>query len=178
MRNLSLSILDLVQNSVRSGASVIEITITDSDSENRLSISVKDNSHGIEHSEVIKVTDPFFTTCKSHKVGLGIPFFVRRAILTGGDYCIESQKGSGFNVSAWFNKLSVDCVPLGDISSVIQCLIISAPDIDLVFSYKSDWVCFGFDTRLFHDELGLEHDAPPALKAAMIKEYLANEIIQ
>ena len=84
MRSLSLSILDLVQNSVRCGASLVEIAITKNESENLLTISVKDNGCGMDKAELETVTDPFFTTRTTRKVGLGLPLLKLAAEQTGG----------------------------------------------------------------------------------------------
>lgn len=178
MRSLSLSILDLVQNSVRCGASLVEIAITKNESENLLTISVKDNGCGMDKSKLEMVTDPFFTTCKTHKVGLGIPLFVQRALLTGGSYRISSEKGSGTEISACFKTNSVNFVPLGDISDTLRCLVISVPETDFLYTFCADEYRFILDTKAIYSQFGVKADTAPFIKAALIKEYLAEEIIQ
>lgn len=178
MRELSLSILDLVQNSIRSGASLVEISVTNDGFGEKLTISVKDNGCGMDDAEVSKITDPFYTTCVTHKVGLGVPLFIQRSLLTGGGYEIKSQKGSGTAITAWFNTGSVDFVPLGDIASTLLCLVISAPNVDFIYTYKSNEYSFTLDTEKLFVELGVESDLSSTVKATLMKEYLADKIIQ
>lgn len=178
MRNLSLSILDLVQNSVRHKASLVEISVTHNVCTNLLTIDVKDNGCGMDKAELEMVIDPFYTTCASHKVGLGLPLFVQRALLTDGGYKFSSEKGRGTEVSAWFNTDSIDFVPLGDMKEAIYCLVISAPDVDFIYKFCNNTQCFTLDTKAVFDKLQVESSNAVLMKAAVIKEYLANEIIQ
>lgn len=178
MRDLSLSILDLVQNSVRFGASLVEIAIESDEDENLLTISVKDNGRGMNKAKLERVTDPFFTTCDTHKVGLGIPLFVQRALLTGGSYKVSSEEGRGTEISACFKTNSVDFVPLGDMKDALTCLVISSPGVDFVYSYRENDNSFIVDTKAFFDSLPVERKATSFIKAALIKEYLANENFQ
>ena len=178
MRELSLSILDLVQNSIRSGATVIEISVTTCERENELVISVKDNGRGMTNDEVENLTDPFYTTCSTHKVGLGVPLFVQRAHLTGGGCDIKSEKGSGTVITAWFDTRSVDFVPLGDMKTTLQCLAFSAPQVNFIYNFSSDKQCITLDFYKLYAELDVSVEVSPSFKAALIKEYLADEIIQ
>lgn len=178
MRSLSLSVLDLVQNSVRFGASLVEITIENNEGENLLTISVKDNGLGMNNALLERVTDPFFTTCDTHKVGLGIPLFVQRALLTGGSYKVSSEEGRGTEISACFKTNSVDFVPLGDMNDALMCLIVSSPDVDFVYTFRENERSFTIDTKAFFDSLQVERKAPSFIKAALIKEYMTNENFQ
>lgn len=178
MRELSLSVLDLIQNSIRSGATVIEISVNNRKRENELIISVKDNGCGMTNDEVENVADPFYTTCSTHKVGLGVPLFVQRALLTGGGYVVKSEKGSGTVITAYFNSGSVDFVPLGDMKTTLQCLAFSAPHVNFIYNYSSDQHSITLDFYKLYAELDVDMDDSPSLKAALIKEYLTDKIIQ
>ena len=177
MRYLSLSILDLAQNSIRSGASLVEITVESIESDALLNISVKDNGCGMSELELEKVTNPFYTTCDTHKGGLGIPLFVQRALLTGGSYKVSSEKGMGTKVYASFKTDSVNCVPIGNMADALTCLVISAPDVGFVYTYSDSKQVFKLDTKAFFSSLNANNEAT-TIKAALIKEYLAHEIIQ
>ena len=100
MRELSLNVMDIVQNSISAGAKLIEIDVCeDSDS---LIIKISDNGCGMTAEQTAHVTDPFFTTRTTRKVGLGIPLFKMEAEMTGGSLEIESEKGAGTVVTAKF----------------------------------------------------------------------------
>ena len=86
MTEISLNILDVAENSIRAQASLIEITVDADCEKNRLTVLIKDNGCGMSPEQLEKVTDPFFTTRTTRKVGLGIPFFKMAAELAGGSF--------------------------------------------------------------------------------------------
>ena len=88
MPEVSLNVLDIVQNSVKANASLIEITILKNTQTKTLSVSIKDNGCGMTDEQVSRVIDPFYTTRTTRKVGLGVPFFKLSAELTGGSFSI------------------------------------------------------------------------------------------
>ena len=112
MPELSLNILDVTQNSVTAGANLIKINISASTADDRLTISISDNGCGMTEEQVKNVTDPFFTSRTTRKVGLGIPFFKMAAELTGGSFRIESKVGEGTTTTAVFGLSSIDRMPL------------------------------------------------------------------
>ena len=130
MTEISLNILDVAENSIRAKASLIEIVVEADISENRLIVMIKDNGCGMSPEQVEQVTDPFFTTRKTRKVGLGIPFFKMAALSVDGDFKIVSQEGEGTLVRAEFRLNHIDRMPLGDINGTIYTLIHFNPDID------------------------------------------------
>ena len=73
MRELSLNVMDVAQNSVRAEASLVTITVEESDKDDFLTITIGDNGCGMTEEQVQQVTDPFFTTRTTRKVGLGVP---------------------------------------------------------------------------------------------------------
>ncbi|MGN0611953.1 MAG: ATP-binding protein, partial [Ruminiclostridium sp.] len=79
---ISLNILDIVQNSVSARASLIEITVNISNAEDTLTAVIKDNGCGMTESELTKVVDPFYTTGNNKSVGLGVSFFKMAAKLS------------------------------------------------------------------------------------------------
>lgn len=122
MRELALSILDLCQNSITAGASRVDIEISEFTPTKTLLIIIKDNGRGMDCVTLSKALDPFFSTKKDAKIGLGLALFKQRADLTGGSFSIRSEPEKGTVVEAHFNTDSVNFVPLGDISSVFACL--------------------------------------------------------
>ena len=154
MRELSLNVMDIAQNSVTANASLITITVNESDKDDFLDIFIEDNGKGMTKEQVQSVIDPFFTTRKTRKVGLGIPLFKMAAEQTGGCLTIESRVGIGTKVHAHFVKSSVDMTPLGDINSTVKILIQCNPIIDFVFNHSTDIGEFTLDTRDLREVLG------------------------
>ena len=59
MQELSLNVLDVAQNSVSAGASLIEIGVAEDTVADRLTIVIKDNGCGMTEEQVQRVIDPF-----------------------------------------------------------------------------------------------------------------------
>ena len=100
------------------------------------------------------VTDPFYTTRKTRKVGLGVPFFKMAAEITGGSFEISSAVGKGTTVKAVFGLSHIDRMPLGDMTFTIHSLITLNSDIDFLYRYSVDGMGFNLDTREFKEILG------------------------
>ena len=81
MDDFSLYVLDITMNSVRAGATEIEISLTE-DENGMLTFTVTDNGCGMSREQVEKLSDPFFTTRKTRSVGLGVPFLKMLAVQT------------------------------------------------------------------------------------------------
>ena len=138
---------------------------------NRLEIQIKDDGKGMTEEQMAKVTDPFFTTRTTRKVGLGIPFFKLAAEATGGSFQIESRVGEGTDVTTVFQLDHIDRMPLGDINSTIHTLIVYNPQTDFLYRYTYGQESFDLDTRQMKEILGgVPLDAPEV--SAYIKEYL------
>ena len=127
MRDLSLHLLDLAQNSITAGASLVTIRIT-IDDQGWLTMVLKDDGKGMSPELLKSVTSPFATTRTTRKVGLGIPMIMENARLTGGDVRLESTVGVGTTLTATFNTRSIDCLPLGDIPGTMVALILANPE--------------------------------------------------
>ena len=147
MKELSLNILDITENSVKAGATLTEISI--SESEDKLVITIKDDGCGMSEEMVRSVTDPFYTTRTTRSVGLGIPLFKLAAEQTGGGLEILSDIGEhhGTTVTARFYKNHLDFTPLGDVISSITTLIQGHPDTDFLFVHTIDGKEIRLDTR-------------------------------
>jgi signal transduction histidine kinase len=152
MRELSLNILDIAENSITARATVIDISLILRG--DLLEISIRDNGCGMSGEFLAKVTDPFTTTRTTRKVGVGIPFFKMAAEMTGGSFEIRSKEGEGTTTTAVFDISSVDFIPLGDIGDTMGALIMRAPNT--VFTLKIDvrGNVYEFDTMEIKDVLG------------------------
>lgn len=174
MRELSLNVMDVAQNSVRADAHLVTITVTESNAEDLLSISIADDGCGMTPEQVSQVIDPFFTTRTTRKVGLGVPLFKLSAEQTGGSFSIESEAGKGTITTASYHKSHVDMTPLGDINSTVSILIRCNPDIDFVYTRTIDDKSFTLDTRELREVLeGVRLDTPDVLE--WIGQYLEEQ---
>ena len=171
MRELSLNVMDVAQNSVRAEADLVRITVEESDKEDRLTIFIADNGCGMTEDQVRQVIDPFFTTRTTRKVGLGVPLFKLSAEQTGGSFDIQSKVGEGTTTTASYVKSHVDMTPLGDINSTVKILIQCNPQIDFIFTHSTDKGSFTLDTRELREVLGdVSLDTPDVLE--WIGQYL------
>lgn len=178
MRELSLNVMDIAQNSISAGASLITITVEEDEDLDELSISIGDNGRGMTPEQVEHVTDPFFTTRTTRSVGLGVPLFKMEAEMTGGRFSIESTLGAGTTTTAVFRPSSVDMIPLGDINGTVSMLVMMNPDLDFLYtrSYKpmeGERREFALDTRELRTVLG--EDVPLNLPdvTGWVNEFLS-----
>lgn len=177
MTEISLNILDVAENSTRAGAKLVEITVAADTAADTLTVIIGDDGCGMTAEQVEQVTDPFFTTRKTRKVGLGIPFFKYAAESTGGSFTIDSAPGIGTVVTAVFGLSHIDRMPLGDINSTVETLITCHTDTDFLYTYRYDEASFELDTRAFKEILGdIPFDTPEV--AAYIKEYLTENKLE
>lgn len=175
MRELSLNVMDIAQNSISAGASLVTIDVCQSRAADRLVISIIDNGRGMSAEQVAQVTDPFFTTRTTRKVGLGIPLFKMEAEMTGGGLQIHSVPGQGTTVRAEFVPSHVDFIPLGDVNSTVLLLITCNTDRDFVFHHRMDEREFTLDTRELRGILGEEVELNAPDVVAWIREYLEEQ---
>lgn len=149
-----MNVLDIVQNSISAGASLIGIEVAEDTEKDRLAIVIEDNGRGMTEEQVRAVTDPFYTTRTTRRVGLGVPFFKMAAEMTGGGLRIESQPGKGTRLTAEFVLSSIDCMPLGDMNGTIKTLIQMNPNLDFVFRREKNAEIHTLDTRELREILG------------------------
>lgn len=169
MVEISLHLLDIVENSLAAGATRVEISLREKGS--WLEIVVRDNGRGMDAGMVERVFDPFFTTRTVRRVGLGLPLLRQAAELTGGSAEVESQPGVGTVTHARFNKASVDCMPLGDVAATLQTIVACNPGLDLVYQHEIEGRQFRLDMSEIKKTLGeVPVNAPEVLK--WIREYV------
>lgn len=131
MKELSLHILDIVQNSIVSNAQVITISIDENEILDEIRIIINDNGKGMSAETLAHCTDPFFTSRTTRKVGLGLSLFKQNAELCSGSFQINSQIGIGTTVNVSFQKSNIDTPEIGDIAGVISLLTISNPQLQI-----------------------------------------------
>ena len=157
MDELSLYVLDITMNSVRAGATLISIELIEQGQ--WLTFRVRDNGCGMTQDQLDKLANPFFTTRKTRKVGLGIPFLKMLAEMTGGGVEITSVHESageqhGTTTQATFGKHHIDFIPLGDMTETIKTLIQGSPEIDFEYLHKTEQGEVTLSTRELREVLG------------------------
>ena len=177
MPEISLNVLDVAENSTRAGATLVTITVDADFTSDCLTIIIDDNGCGMTPQQVQQVTDPFFTSRTTRKVGLGVPFFKLAAESTGGSFTIRSEPGVGTTVTAVFVLSHIDRMPLGDINTTIHTLVIYHPETDFVYRYRYNDRSFTLDTREFRQVLGDIPFASPEI-SAYIMDYLSENKLE
>ena len=171
MRELSLHILDIVQNSIAAGAGTVTIRVQEDSTADRLSLSVADDGRGMDEETIAKVTDPFYTTRTTRKVGLGIPLLKTGAIACEGDFSIESRLGEGTVITASYRRSHIDRPPLGDMVSTMLTILLGDEGVDYVYSHDLDGAQFAFASSEMKELLdGLSFQNPDVY--AWLKEFL------
>lgn len=138
MQDLSLHILDIVENSIAASATRIKILIVEDTEKDSLSLQISDNGKGMDAETRDKVLDPFFTTRTTRKVGLGLPLLAQAARQSGGKLELDSEPGHGTTVKAVFKASHPDLKPLGDITQTLRAILSGRPELDLCFEYWRD----------------------------------------
>jgi hypothetical protein len=147
VRELSLHIMDIVENSVAAGATQVHILVTEDTSRNLLRIAIKDNGRGIPEGRFDQVLDPFYTTKTTRRVGLGLSLFREASRRCDGEFTLRSKEGEGTKVSASFRLDHIDLAPLGDMASSMTSLIMGNPGVDFSYTHERDGREFQVDTR-------------------------------
>ena len=147
MRELSLHILDVVENGLRAGASHLGVAIVEDHAADRLAITISDDGCGMDAETARRALDPFYTTRTSRRVGLGLPMLADAAGRTGGRMSLRSRPQAGTIVEASFGLSHIDRQPLGDVASTLIALIVGNPASDFIYRHETDGRVYLLDTR-------------------------------
>ncbi len=175
MREISLHILDIAENSVNGKAKNVMINVTENTLADRLNISIEDDGVGMSPEMVARVTDPFTTSRTTRKVGLGLPLLKAAAEACNGYLNITSTVNVGTKVEIEFQRSHIDRMPLGDLPCTIQSLFIGFPTIHWVVNYAVDEKSFSFDSAPIMEQL----DGCPLTEPAVLnflQEYVESGI--
>ncbi len=165
MKELSLHILDIAENSTGAGADFIRIAVDETFKDRYISIEIQDNGSGIRQEMIGSVTDPFVTTRKTRRTGLGISLFKAAAEQSGGSFEIESDEKTGTVLKAAFEKNHIDTAPVGDMAATITTLIAGNPGVDIRYEHTVSDGLFHLDTREIRQDLdGIDITHPAVLE--------------
>ena len=137
MKILSDHILDIIQNSIRANATLIEIMVEENKITDLCLLRITDNGHGMNKETLEQATNPFFTTRTTRKVGLGLSLLKQNAEMANGKFSIWSEPQKGTKVEAVFQLSHVDRPELGDIWNTIYLTILSNKNVELEYEHKT-----------------------------------------
>ena len=173
MNELSLYILDLTENSIHANSTLVKLTINENHDLDLLNVLIEDDGKGMDSETLARVTDPFFTTRTTRKVGLGIPLFKELCELCEGSFDIKSTVGVGTKIDAKFKLSSIDLPPIGNIVDTVYALACNEYNVDIEFSYIYDNKEFKFNTKDIKEILdGVPLNEPMVMN--WLKDYVTS----
>ncbi|MGI6161539.1 MAG: ATP-binding protein [Christensenellales bacterium] len=175
MKEIALHILDIAQNSIAAGATLIEISVDEQAQRDMLAINVRDNGRGMSADMLSSVESPFSTTRTTRRIGLGIPLFKAGVEAAGGDFSIESEVGKGTLVTARYRLSHIDRPPLGDMAQTVSAIIAGREDVDYIYRHSVGEKDFVFDTREARNLLAPVSLGQPEV-VVWIREYISEGI--
>ncbi len=178
MEELSLYILDLVQNSVAAQAKHIRIEVRLDPENDRLTVVISDDGRGMSDELLAKVTSPFVTTRKTRKVGLGLPMIRQLCDMCEGSFDIKSRLGEGTTLTLSFRMSHIDLPPMGSLPDTMLSLVNGSPeDVDFELAYSNGAEGFTFSTSEIREVLGgVKLNTPDVL--VWIRDYIAEGIAE
>ena len=173
MKELSLHILDLAQNSLTAGCRRLSLSLREEGE--LLSLLIEDDGRGMSPELLAAVTDPFTTPRTTRRVGLGLPLLRLAAEQTGGFLTVESEEGVGTTVRAQFRTGHIDCPPLGHMGETVAMLVQGAPQVALTYERRTAKGSFLFDTDELRAELGPDISLADGEIFFWIRDYITEQ---
>ncbi len=174
MIELSLHILDIAQNSIRAKASIVEISVNENPDANKYEISISDDGQGMDEKILKQVENPFFTSRKTRKVGLGIPLFKQNAEQSGGSFNITSNKGKGTKIQAIFGYSHVDRPILGDIAGTLLILLSNENKTEIIYKHQTAEGEYIFNSKEVKEILGDTPVSTPEIRTYLLEMIREN----
>jgi len=147
MKDLSLHILDIVENSIRAQATRVEISVEEDEQRDVLTLKIEDNGKGMEQEMASRVAQPFFTTKPGRRIGMGLALLAQATKEANGELEISSMPGGGTRIKATFRYSHPDRKPLGDIRVTLETLIAGNPNVDFIYEHRKGGELTRLDTR-------------------------------
>lgn len=173
MVTLAMHMIDIVQNALRAQAHMITITLDERGDESLLLFRMEDDGCGMDTESLERLTDPFFTTRTTRRVGLGIPFLKMTCEQTGGTLRVSSAVREGTTVEALYRTDHPDCLPLGDLEGSLMLLVMANPAIRFRFIYRVGEEAFSFDSVELREQ-GIDLQHPQMV--APVKDYIRENL--
>ena len=144
MKDLSLHVLDIAENSVRAHAGLVEILVIEDTQKDELVLQVKDDGRGMQADTMRRAVDPFFTTKAGKRFGLGLPLLAQAAREAEGTFDVCPVPEGGTCVRATFKHGHPDRKPLGDMAATLETLVAGNQHVDFLYEHRR-----GAETSLF-----------------------------
>lgn len=165
MKELSMHILDIANNSVRADADKVIITVKEDVENNQFIFEIEDNGKGIPEDMLMAIKNPFTTSRTLRNVGLGIPLLNDNCMLCDGYLNIESEVGVGTTLKSMMAYDNIDRPPMGDIASTMCALISSNEAIEIQYYHWYNQTCFDIATSEIKDAL----EGVPLTEVSVVK---------
>ena len=175
MRTIAEHILDIVQNSLRAKATLIEIMVDEDKNEDFCNIEIKDNGGGMDKDILDQATDPFFTSRNTRKIGLGLSLLMQNAEKVGGTFSIHSEKDKGTSVKAVFQLSNIDRAPFGEIADIYLLLVAGNKDLELNYIHRTNYGLYELHSKELFSALGDISPYQKEMKEAII-EMIENNL--
>lgn len=137
MKTISEHILDIVQNSVRAKATLIEIIVEEDKKNDIYSLKIQDNGYGMDRQTLQHATEPFFTSRNTRRVGMGLPLLKQNAEQSNGKMIMKSKVGEGTEIDAFFQLSNIDRPPLGDVWNTCYLIFLSEEKTEVKYIHKT-----------------------------------------
>lgn len=154
MKTMADHMMDIIQNSITASATLIEVIVKEDLNVHLYTVTIRDNGRGMTKEEAANALDPFFTSRKTRKVGMGLPLLKQNAEQSGGSVSISSEPGRGTTVTATFGLHHIDRPPSGDIPGVFVLLAAANPGISFHYEHLTDQGAFSVTTESLNEALG------------------------
>ncbi len=175
MRELSLHLLDIAENSAAANATCVTVLVEEDTGDDRLRMVVEDNGKGMSEAQAKAALTPYFTSRTTRKVGLGIPLLKEAAEACNGYLTLESQPGKGTRLEVVFQRSHIDRMPLGDLAGTFLTLLVGFPAVNWLLKYRMDDRNFEVDALQIKQEIGEIPITEPGI-LSFVKEYLKSGI--
>jgi anti-sigma regulatory factor (Ser/Thr protein kinase) len=177
LEDLSLHILDIVENAMTAKAKKIGILIMEEPKKDRLIIEIKDDGIGMDEEVSQKAIDPFFTTRSSRKVGLGLSLMDQAAQEAGGTLRIESELGKGTKVTTTFQYYHIDRKPLGSMTETMITLLLGNPELDIAYTHQKEGKSYVLNSQMLKERFKDQFLAGPEV-IQWLKKHLREGLAQ
>lgn len=177
MQDMAMQIMEIMMNSIHAKPSRIQLKISDSAKDNKISFTVQDNGSGMSEEMVKKITDPFVTTRTTRKIGMGVAFLKEMCEQCKGALNIRSSPGKGTEVEASVQKDCIDTPEMGDLGELMMECVQADETIEYSFTYSTDTGQFVFQTDEVRKQLADVSLLEPSV-LLWIKEYINQGIQQ
>ena len=175
MRELSLHILDIIQNSIEANATFAKLEIIEDAEKDILLIRVTDNGKGMDAKMSQLVLSPFTTTRTTRRVGLGLPLLNMNAQNCGGYLKIDSKLNEGTIVETMFKYSHIDLPPMGNLIETIQTILVGSPDLDFQYEHTVNEKRFSLSAKEIHEAVGeIDLSHPDIIR--WLKDWLTENI--